>query len=87
MNCSYLEIFLYILGLQEIDPLARVVNFNALPRYRIGYKCECLKARYAAWLGANHSSLAVSDSYANQTAVTVSIWDLATKCPLALITT
>ena len=87
MNWSYLEIFLYILGQQEIDPLAQVVNSKALSRYRFGYKWECLKARYAAWLRANHFSLAVSHSYANQTAVTVSIWDLVTKCPLALITT
>jgi dTDP-4-amino-4,6-dideoxygalactose transaminase len=55
---------MYIIGQEEIDALARVINSKALFRYAIGHECERFEARYAAWLGAKHFSLAASGSYA-----------------------
>jgi dTDP-4-amino-4,6-dideoxygalactose transaminase len=55
---------MYIIGQEEIDALAKVINSKALFRYGIGHECERFEARYAAWLGAKHFSLAASGSYA-----------------------
>ena len=55
---------MYIIGQEEIDALARVVNSKALFRYSIGHECERFETRYAAWLGAKHFSLSASGSYA-----------------------
>ena len=55
---------MYIIGQEEIDALARVVNSKALFRYGIGHECERFETRYAAWLGAKYFSLAASGSYA-----------------------
>lgn len=55
---------MYIIGQEEIDAIARVVNSKALFRYDIGHECERFEARYAAYLGAKHFSLAASGSYA-----------------------
>jgi dTDP-4-amino-4,6-dideoxygalactose transaminase len=54
----------YIIGQEEIDALAKVVNSKELFRYGIGHECERFETRYAAWLGAKHFSLAASGSYA-----------------------
>jgi dTDP-4-amino-4,6-dideoxygalactose transaminase len=54
----------YIIGQEEIDALARVINSKELFRYNIGHECERFETRYAAWLGARHFSLAASGSYA-----------------------
>jgi dTDP-4-amino-4,6-dideoxygalactose transaminase len=55
---------MYIIGQEEIDALARVINSKALFRYGIGHECERFETRYAAYLGAKHFSLAASGSYA-----------------------
>ena len=55
---------MYIIGQEEIDALARVINSKALFRYSIGHECERFEKRYAQWLGAKHFSLAASGSYA-----------------------
>ena len=55
---------MYLIGQEEIDALARVIRSKALFRYGIGRECERFEARYAAWLGAKHFSLAASGSYA-----------------------
>jgi dTDP-4-amino-4,6-dideoxygalactose transaminase len=55
---------MYIIGQEEIDALAKVVNSKELFRYGIGHECERFETRYAAWLGAKHFSLAASGSYA-----------------------
>jgi dTDP-4-amino-4,6-dideoxygalactose transaminase len=55
---------MYLIGQEEIDAVARVVNSKALFRYNIGHECERFEARYAAYLGAKHFSLAASGSYA-----------------------
>src|ERR1700684_3354533 len=55
---------MYIIGQEEIDAMARVVNSKALFRYGLGHDCERCEQRYAAYLGARHFSLAASGSYA-----------------------
>ena len=55
---------MYIIGQEEIDAMARVVNTKALFRYGLGHECERFEQRYAAYLGAKHFSLAASGSYA-----------------------
>jgi dTDP-4-amino-4,6-dideoxygalactose transaminase len=55
---------MYIIGQEEIDAMARVVNSKALFRYGLGHECERFEQRYAAYLGAKHFSLAASGSYA-----------------------
>src|SRR5271168_3335988 len=55
---------MYIIGQEEIDAVARVVNSKALFRYTIGHECERFETRYAAYLGAKHFSLSASGSYA-----------------------
>jgi dTDP-4-amino-4,6-dideoxygalactose transaminase len=55
---------MYLIGQEEIDAVARVINSKALFRYGIGHECERFEARYAAYLGAKHFSLAASGSYA-----------------------
>jgi dTDP-4-amino-4,6-dideoxygalactose transaminase len=55
---------MYIVGQEEIDALARVINSRQLFRYNVGHECERFEQRYAAWLGAKHFSLAASGSYA-----------------------
>ncbi len=55
---------MYIIGQQEIDAMARVVNSKALFRYGLGHECERFEQRYAAYLGGKHFSLAASGSYA-----------------------
>jgi dTDP-4-amino-4,6-dideoxygalactose transaminase len=55
---------MYIIGQEEIDAMARVVNSKALFRYGLGHECERFETRYAAYLGARHFSLAASGSYA-----------------------
>jgi dTDP-4-amino-4,6-dideoxygalactose transaminase len=55
---------MYIIGQEEIDAVARIVNSKELFRYGIGHECERFEARYAAYLGAKHFSLAASGSYA-----------------------
>ncbi|MFI4889149.1 MAG: DegT/DnrJ/EryC1/StrS family aminotransferase [Steroidobacterales bacterium] len=55
---------MYIIGQEEIDAMARVVNSKALFRYGLGHECERFEARYAAYLGAKHFSLSASGSYA-----------------------
>jgi dTDP-4-amino-4,6-dideoxygalactose transaminase len=55
---------MYIIGQEEIDAMARVVNSKELFRYGIGHECERFETRYAAYLGARHFSLAASGSYA-----------------------
>lgn len=61
---------MYIIGQEEIDAVARVVNSKALFRYGLGHECERFEARYAAYLGAKHFSLAASGSYALTAAMT-----------------
>jgi dTDP-4-amino-4,6-dideoxygalactose transaminase len=61
---------MYIIGQEEIDAMARVVNSKALFRYGIGHECERFESRYAAYLGAKHFSLAASGSYALTAAMT-----------------
>ena len=61
---------MYIIGQEEIDAMARVVNSKALFRYGIGHECERFETRYAAYLGAKHFSLAASGSYALTAAMT-----------------
>src|SRR5450631_136535 len=61
---------MYIIGQQEIDAMARVVNTKALFRYGLGHECERFETRYAAYLGARHFSLAASGSYALTAAMT-----------------
>ncbi|HKD47403.1 MAG TPA: DegT/DnrJ/EryC1/StrS family aminotransferase [Rhizomicrobium sp.] len=55
---------MYVIGQEEIDALARVVQSRALFRYGIGRECERFETRYAAYLGTKHFSLAASGSYA-----------------------
>ncbi len=55
---------MYIIGQQEIDAVARVINTKALFRYGLGHECERFEQRYAAYLGGKHFSLAASGSYA-----------------------
>jgi dTDP-4-amino-4,6-dideoxygalactose transaminase len=55
---------MYIIGQEEIDAVARVINSGELFRYNIGHECERFETRYARWLGAKHFSLAASGSYA-----------------------
>ncbi|HEX3847448.1 MAG TPA: aminotransferase class I/II-fold pyridoxal phosphate-dependent enzyme [Steroidobacteraceae bacterium] len=55
---------MYIIGQEEIDALAQVINSKGLFRYGIGHECERFEQRYAEWLGAKHFSLAASGSYA-----------------------
>jgi dTDP-4-amino-4,6-dideoxygalactose transaminase len=55
---------MYIIGQEEIDACARVINSKELFRYNIGHECERFEARYAAYLGAKHFSLSASGSYA-----------------------
>jgi dTDP-4-amino-4,6-dideoxygalactose transaminase len=55
---------MYIIGQEEIDAVARIVNSKQLFRYGIGHECERFEARYAAYLGAKHFSLSASGSYA-----------------------
>jgi dTDP-4-amino-4,6-dideoxygalactose transaminase len=55
---------MYLIGQEEIDAVARVINSKALFRYGIGHECERFETRYAAYLGAKHFSLAASGSYA-----------------------
>ena len=55
---------MYIIGQEEIDALAKVINSGGLFRYSIGHECERFEQRYAAWLGAKHFSLSASGSYA-----------------------
>jgi dTDP-4-amino-4,6-dideoxygalactose transaminase len=55
---------MYIIGQEEIDAVARVVNSKALFRYGVGHECDRFEQRYAAYLGAGHFSLAASGSYA-----------------------
>jgi dTDP-4-amino-4,6-dideoxygalactose transaminase len=55
---------MYLIGQDEIDAVARVINSKALFRYEIGHECERFESRYAAWLGAKHFSLSASGSYA-----------------------
>lgn len=55
---------MYIIGQEEIDAMARVVNSKALFRYGLGHECERFEQRYAAYLGCRHFSLAASGSYA-----------------------
>ena len=61
---------MYIIGQEEIDAVAQVINSKALFRYQIGKECERFETRYAAWLGAKHFSLAASGSYALTAAMT-----------------
>jgi dTDP-4-amino-4,6-dideoxygalactose transaminase len=55
---------MYIIGQEEIDACARVINSKELFRYNIGHECERFETRYAAYLGAKHFSLSASGSYA-----------------------
>jgi dTDP-4-amino-4,6-dideoxygalactose transaminase len=55
---------MYIIGQEEIDAVARIVNAKTLFRYGIGHECERFETRYAEYLGAKHFSLAASGSYA-----------------------
>jgi dTDP-4-amino-4,6-dideoxygalactose transaminase len=55
---------MYIIGQEEIEACARVINSKELFRYNIGHECERFEARYAAYLGAKHFSLSASGSYA-----------------------
>jgi len=55
---------MYIIGQEEIDAVARIINSRQLFRYSIGHECERFEARYAAYLGARHFSLAASGSNA-----------------------
>jgi len=55
---------MYIIGQEEIDAVARIVNAKTLFRYGIGHECERFEGRYAEYLGAKHFSLAASGSYA-----------------------
>jgi dTDP-4-amino-4,6-dideoxygalactose transaminase len=71
---------MYIIGQEEIDAMARVVNTKALFRYGLGHECERFETRYAAYLGAKHFSLAASGSYALTAAMIGSGSALATKC-------
>jgi dTDP-4-amino-4,6-dideoxygalactose transaminase len=61
---------MYIVGQEEIDAIARVIRSNALFRYGIGNECDRFEARYAAYLGAKHFSLAASGSNALAAAMT-----------------
>lgn len=55
---------MYIIGQEEIDAVARIINSKQLFRYGIGHECERFEERYAAYLGAKHFALAASGSYA-----------------------
>src|SRR5947209_413768 len=55
---------MYIVGQEEIDALAKVINGNALFRYGVGNECDRFEARYAQYLGCKHFALAASGSNA-----------------------
>ena len=38
---------MYIIGQEEIDAVARVVNSKALFRYGVGHECDRFEQRYA----------------------------------------
>ena len=42
---------MYVVGRDEIDALAKVINANALFRYGVGGECDRFEARYAEYLG------------------------------------
>jgi dTDP-4-amino-4,6-dideoxygalactose transaminase len=55
---------MYIVGQEEIDALARVINAGTLFRYGVGSECDRFEARYAEYLGCKHFALAASGSNA-----------------------
>jgi dTDP-4-amino-4,6-dideoxygalactose transaminase len=55
---------MYVVGQEEIDAIAKVINSNTLFRYGIGGECDRFEARYAKYLGCNHFALAASGSNA-----------------------
>src|SRR5258708_17748104 len=61
---------MYVVGQDEIDALARVINAKALFRYGIGSECDRFEARYASYLGTAHFMLAASGSNALAAAMT-----------------
>src|SRR5579871_203515 len=61
---------MYIIGQEEIDALAKLIQSKQLFRYGIGHECERFEQRYAAYLGAKHFSLAASGSFALAAAMT-----------------
>src|SRR5258708_39088928 len=61
---------MYVVGQDEIDALARVINAKALFRYGIGSECDRFVARYASYLGTAHFMLAASGSNALAAAMT-----------------
>lgn len=54
---------MYVIGQEEIDAVARIVQSKKLFRYGVGDECERFEARYAAYLGAKHFALTASGSY------------------------
>jgi dTDP-4-amino-4,6-dideoxygalactose transaminase len=55
---------MYVVGQEEIDAIARVINSNALFRYGVGNECDRFEERYAKYLGCKHFALAASGSNA-----------------------
>jgi dTDP-4-amino-4,6-dideoxygalactose transaminase len=55
---------MYVVGRDEIDALAKVINANALFRYGVGGECDRFEARYAEYLKTKHFALAASGSNA-----------------------
>src|SRR3954453_19405305 len=55
---------MYVVGRDEIDALAKVINSTALFRYGVGGECDRFEARYAGYLGTKHFALAASGSNA-----------------------
>ena len=54
---------MYIVGEEEAEAVARVIRSGALFRYREDSECERFERSYAAYLGAEHFSLAVSGTF------------------------
>jgi dTDP-4-amino-4,6-dideoxygalactose transaminase len=55
---------MYVVGQEEIDAIARIINSGALFRYGADSECERFEQRYAAYLGSRHFALAASGSNA-----------------------
>src|SRR5664279_209276 len=55
---------MYIVGQEEIDAIARIIQSGSLFRYGADSECERFEQRYAAWLGCRHFALAASGSNA-----------------------
>ena len=61
---------MYVVGREEIDAIAKVIESGALFRYGVGSECDRFEARYANYLGCRHFALAASGSNALAAAMT-----------------